>query len=162
MKYLALLAGTLYLFACSDKKSGTDDCDPEEYEHTIKANSRIDTLTGGSSIFSFQVNSDPNKNVFIYTHTSERCKMVADAGYRETLVFEVPANANSFSYTNDELKNANTYYKMSCYCDVNARMVVQGTIKGQKISAAMWTVEADLTMPLTNKNISFNKSFTMQ
>src|SRR5688500_8241507 len=162
MKYLALLAGTLYLFACSDKDSGTGDCPTDEYEYTIKANSRIDTLTSGN-FFSFQISGEGDKTVFIYTHNNNRCQWPVDGGYSENLVFEIPANATSFSYTNEELKNANTWYKKSCFCaDINAHAVVVGIIKGQKLSATTWKVDAVVAIPAKNKAISFNKTFRVQ
>ena len=60
MDYVLIIiaAGILFLFACSDKDSG--DCPTDEYEYSVKTNSRIDTLTS-NRIFSFQLDARMRK-----------------------------------------------------------------------------------------------------
>lgn len=97
------------------------------------------------TIVNFTV-EEGNSTVFIYNYKSIPPEGIADAGFSEEMVFQIPADANKFEYTEDELAEARTYYRFSCYCTgagigYNA---TEGVIKGKQLNPFQWLIQADV------------------
>ena len=159
MKSFLVFITVLCLLSCSRSKSKDPDCPPFLYNYWVLSQRTIDTATT-DNIFIYSINPG-NKLVFLYQYINDPCGMAYDAGYRESVVFEVPADANSFSFGNKELKNANAYHRIECFCpNTNARPVTEGSLTGYKLSNATWHVQGTITIPGSSNVISINKSFT--
>ena len=159
MKYLAIISAiTLAFAACSKSNS---DCQPEQYNYTFSNNKKVDTATHSpGNFFASMVNG--TNLVFSYHYTSRVCENIADGGYVDQLYIEVPAGSNSFEYNDaTELQNGMCYFLRSCFCGNVSSRLVTGTIKGTKVSDTKWSVQANVTEPVGQVSIIFNKTFTL-
>jgi hypothetical protein len=155
----AIIFFILFILSCN--KNGLNDCTKDRYNYAFLKLSKIDTSSSNSPFqgyLQYQINAG-NDLVFKYTHEGPDCKNIADEEFTEFLVFQVPAGTNSFNYQNAQLESANCYFNLICFCDINARPVKSGSIKGNKISESRWNVEINIDVPGSANKIILNKIF---
>jgi len=71
--------------------------------------------------------------------------MMLDAGYTETILFEVNPELVNFLLTGTALEEANTLYGNLCFCpDAGYHFVKDGCIKGKKYGKNEWQVEMNI------------------
>jgi hypothetical protein len=151
------------ILSCS-RDSDNNDCPKNTYDYKVFSQRKIDTLTDTMyQRFTYKINNG-NKLVFLFKHTQDICALAYDGGFTETVAFEIPVDAKSFSLKDDELKNANTYYLKSCFCaNVYPRLVQQGFLEGQQaIGGNIWHVQGQITIPGDTKAISVNGSYQVE
>lgn len=107
-----------------------------------------------------------NKTVFIYNFKSIPPEEIADGGFSEEMVFQIPSGVQKFEYRDDELANAKVYYRYSCYC-AGAGIgydATQGVIKGKQLNSSQWLIQADVRFKSQRDNftVQFEKRFTIK
>jgi hypothetical protein len=156
MKIIAVIFIVLFITA-SCKKSPVSDCTPEKFSYDLSPDKKIKILPGQQSRISIE---SGDKLVFNYTHTYRDCKNIADDEGSELLVFEIPKTDNSFDVSGAALSTINCHSQLSCFCtNVNAIAINTGKIKGTKIAANRWMIDADVTNSVTNRKYIFSAAF---
>ena len=157
-KYFNLFSVVLlvFLFGCqSDDESGNGD----RFEYSFYENAQI-TL----SEFNFSDVSPGNNLVFRYYFLADENPNISDDEYAERIIFEIPSDADEFSFTNAELSNINTYFDKFCFCFIEGSIPIsEGTISGSKINATTWEVSIDVSFEdfqLETRTISERFSLT--
>lgn len=83
--------------------------------------------------------------VFEYFFEAEENPQIADDEYAERIVFEVDADVEQFSFSDEELTTANTYFDKYCFCFIEGSIPIEsGTISGRKFSSSTWQVSIDI------------------
>lgn len=154
-----LLLAALMLAGC--KKSA--DCTSAQYKYNFAENRKIDIVRLGGYLLWPQVNSG-NNIVFSYSMLGESCIGRSDGPSGEYLVFEIPSNATNFNYSSIDLQTTQCYYGYDegVGSSNDAIKIVQGTIKGNKISINVWAIEANIVIPGRTDPLSFKRQFNPQ
>ncbi|MCA6075303.1 hypothetical protein [Fulvivirga sedimenti] len=85
------------------------------------------------------------KLVFKRTYTYDDSREIIDDELTEILVFEVPEEAESFKFTDQELSDATVLFGRFCYCaDPGYYPVLAGTLSGVMNSQGIWKITANL------------------
>jgi len=137
MKVAAFLA-IILLAGCAKHD---DNCTSASEYYTFQTNKSLDTSANRVSI----VNG--NETVFNFRYNYEQCLGVVGGALSRDIYFEIPINTgNEFSYTGEALSNANAlaYLVAPIYPALRLRPLVQGTIRGTRLSSAKWHIEASL------------------
>ena len=138
-----------------------EDCTSAKYTYTFSENKKIDTVRFDGFVLSTQVNSGTS-TVFSYVGRGRSCPNWTDSPTSERLVFEIPAGVTNFSYSNTDLQGIECYHQYSSWTGSDAERVIQGVLKGNKISNNKWDIEVDLIVPVTGVELSFKKQFILQ
>ena len=155
---LLILVLGLWFFSC--KKVGVNDCSKDDYKYDFMNSSKIDTTSDMGRLF-YQINPGSNI-VFRYTHIGPHCNNIADEGYTDYVVFQVPSSTTSFIYQDSQLSGMLVLFNRVCFCVPGAHSVVSGTVKGTKISSSKWNIEINVALPNTSDKLIINKTFTLQ
>ena len=159
MKLLFLPVLLLTFFSC--KRNSDPNCTEEKSEYTFSNNKKIDTVHYPPTIFQATISAGASI-VFSYNYSSRTCENIVDGGHADRLIFEVPAGSNSFEYNDDlDMQNGKCYFIRSCFCANVTYRLVSGTIKGTRISDNQWTIQVNVTEPLSNISTSFIKPFVL-
>ncbi len=100
--------------------------------------------------------------VFKYYFQKEDNENISDDEYSESIIFEIDADLDHFSYTDEELSSINAYFNKSCFCPIDGSIsIVKGTIQGTKIDNLTWEIKINITFTDSNKKITkvINASF---
>jgi hypothetical protein len=163
MRHIFLLITILFCLSCSRHKS--NGCDADLYDYKVLSNSKIDTQVVYNSSYTVVMYhiTRGDSLVFQYQHTKDLCKPAPpSASYTEYVVFELPANASSFSISNNEFKNVNAWYRRTCFCPVTTdRAIEQGSLEGHKLSGGSWHVQGTVSTP-GGGFVSINADFPIQ
>ena len=167
--FTILLLVALQISGCNISDNDDDEF-TDRYSYQIKQESAIavDSVqrpTGEDSTATYPNFSitPGDSTVFVYRHDVIPPKNVADGGFSETLVFQIPADANQFEVTAESFSEMNAFYRFSCFCQFGglAFPATGGTIRGEKISPVHWIINADVTiqLPYGDEEISFEEPF---
>ncbi len=99
------------------------------------------------TVYNFSI--EPGSSlVFEYGRNVHPPDNVTDAGLTETLAFQVPADSESFKLKETQLQEAEVFYRRGCFCPESGAgfKVERGYIEGEKLSANIWFVRADVTI----------------
>lgn len=145
------------LLTASCKKGPFNNCTPEKFNYDLLIDKKIIVVTTGQRISI----ENGDKLVFNYTHTYRDCKNIADDEGSEILGFEIPKTDNSFDVSGAALSTINCHSQATCFCgNVNAMAITDGRIKGTKTDANRWTIDANVTNTVTNRQYIFPVAFT--
>lgn len=155
MKFFLLFPILLFAFSCSNKTSVTSktgdmtnfkvesNC-PENVDCTfeIVKNQGLLVQTDEFGQSYYQLEENPEKVVFKYTHKLKTDKEIMDAGYLEEVLFEMDKNYNDFSFSGKELQNTKLILNVMCFCrsgKVGAHKISEGSIvkKGKQLSISI-------------------------
>lgn len=109
-----------------------------------------------SSITVYHFTIEPGDEItFKYQRNLIPPDNVTDAGLVETLVFQIPANTDSFEYRDNRLLEANTFYRRGCFCPESGAgfKIEDGFIRGEMLSANIWFIEASVTAETYNQTV---------
>ncbi len=128
----------MLVFSCS--KSDDEDQDTtKSYSYT--ENARLKIPDAETDFFVVTVDQGTNL-VFNYQLVKEADPNLADSGYSESILFEVDAAVNEFSYSDEDLQQLNMYYRQICFCvNVESMVVTSGTIQGKRINQDTWQIK---------------------
>jgi hypothetical protein len=152
-----LLIIVFVISAC--KKS--NDCTAAQYKYNSVENKKIDTVRLGGYLLWPQINSG-NNIVFTYSLLSGSCRGRSDGSGGEYLIFEIPGNTTSFNYSSIDIQNIQCYYGYLGWATSDAMKIVEGTIKGNKLSANAWIIGINIPIAGRGAPLSFKKQFTFQ
>lgn len=108
-----------------------DEFNPEVKKFTYATNSAI-VIKPYDEAFDHDITAG-NKVVLQYFYKAKDYIHVSDDEYSEYIRFEIPSNAKSFSFTNQELANANVIFNRGCFCpETGNYRITKGTIKGKR------------------------------
>jgi hypothetical protein len=162
IRWIASLSIVLFISVACSKSKSDDGCNKEKYEYLFSNNKQIDTTHHIQNVLFAEV-VNGNDIVFTYRYTSRTCPGIADDGYVDLLMFQVPAGSTNFEYdTPNELRDNKCYFLHSCFCPIIASRIVAGTIKGTRIVNNMWSVQVNVTEPVIGIQLSFNKQFKLE
>lgn len=117
------------------------------------------------SVYNFSVKSGDSM-VFEYQRNVTPPETVLDGGLVETLVFQIPSNSDSFEIRDEQLSNASTFYRRSCFCPLSGAgfKVSDGLIEGEALSANVWLVKAEVSVSAYQQSydVNFESVFRMQ
>jgi hypothetical protein len=162
IRWIASFSIILFISVACKKNKSDDGCYEEKYEYLFSNNKQIDTTHHIQNVlFANVVNG--SDVVFTYRYTSRTCPNIADDGYVDLLIFQVPVGSTSFEYdTPVELQDNKCYFMHSCFCPIIASRIVTGTIKGTRIVNNKWSVQVNVTEPASGVQLSFNKQFQLE
>ena len=106
-----------------------------------------------------------NDIVFRFEHNMEPPENVADGGFSEVLLIQVPTKAKQFTFSGNDLQNADMYYQRSCFCRrIGALKTDSGSISGEKINPTMWKIKASLLIKseFDKQKLAFDDVFIRQ
>lgn len=162
------IVATIFFISC-EVNSNNSDGYKRTYYYEIESQTTIaiDTvyreISADSSLkfINFSIEEGLNK-VFKYKYKSTPPKGIADGGFSETLVFEIPDNISQFEYKDEELKQIQAMYRQSCYCS-NAGIgmkATKGVIRGNQINLSAWKIYIDVKIkyPSTNGTANYEVS----
>jgi hypothetical protein len=130
-----------------------EEFNPEVKKFTYTTNSAIVIKTYDEG-FDHDVVTG-NKVVLQYFYKAKDYVHVADDEYSEYIRFEIPANAKSFKFTNQELANANVIFNRGCFCpETGNYRITKGTIKGKRkgCKTKVYLVDIDIVVEPRNAN----------
>ncbi len=84
---------------------------------------------------------------FRYTLNHPQEDDIADDELSEVFIFEIPKNANSFSYSTTESMANDALiadYRRICFCGFSGFELISATISANRISATEWQVSFDV------------------
>lgn len=156
----------LAIISCDLTKSDSGP-QPDTYSYTVRPDKKItidtlDTQPPDSSLMLQLTVIEGNRRVFKYNRTTHPPKNLMDAGFSESVYFELPPGKEAFDYAGDELRQINTYYTQSCFCEwTGALPISKGHIRGEKISGPIWSVKGTIypASAYANSKISFDGIF---
>jgi hypothetical protein len=86
---------------------------------------------------------------FRYTFNHPQQDEIADDELSEVFIFEIPKNADSFSYSTSESITNNVLiadYRRACFCYFTGFDLQSATISANRISATAWQVSFDIVI----------------
>jgi hypothetical protein len=127
----------------------TTDFTPERIPQTndyllqVYENASIFIFENGEEL-TVQIDSG-NKLVFEYSYNRAINPLMVDAGYNETILFEVDAVSKKFLLKGSALEGAKAVYGNLCYCpDAGYHLIKEGCIRGRKSGRDEWQVEMNV------------------
>lgn len=118
-------------------------------QSTIIADNTSRPVSEDSSITFYIFSVEPGDDlVFLYQRNVNPPEDILYGGLNETLVFQVPADSDSFEIKEDRLIEAQAFFRRSCFCEFSGAgfRVTGGFIRGEKLSAVNWIVKADVAI----------------
>lgn len=151
---------TIFVFACTwliscnaFAQQPQDEFNPEVKKFTYVKNSSI-VIKPYDEGFDHDIAAG-NKVVLQYFFKAKDYIHVADDEYSEYLRFEIPANAKSFKFTNQQMQDANVIFNRGCFCpETGNYRITKGTIKGKRkgCKTKVYEVEIDIVIEPRNAN----------
>jgi hypothetical protein len=87
-----------------------------------------------------------NKLVFHFEFNKHTQPYITDAGYSESIYFEVEPEGNTFLISQEDLEGANALFNRSCFCpEVGYFRITEGCIYGYKVNEKTWNISLNLT-----------------
>jgi len=160
-KNYLLVIFTFILFSCHKDESNQD-----LYDYSFFDKSELTINSQEGSYMKYGVIDTGENLVFEYRFDKyfENAKAMADAGYFETVRFEIDSDLDKFSYSDEELINIKAVLTKYCYCGFTPSDLKngnpKGTISGEKISNNKWNININITFYGDEEKV-INGSFTM-
>lgn len=174
-KIIQLVALSMIILSCEENgKDNNSDTYSYEYvtasmivtkydtvihEYTLQDSNYLDT-----SIFVTSEIKEGDHMVFEYHYIYSDEAQIADDEYSERILLEIPADQESFIYTDEELHELNTTFDYYCFCPlVGLVKADSGIISGKKIDENKWKIEinARFSEQDNNTEYSFEKWITV-
>jgi len=168
--YYLLWSLTVCLIFTSCDTLGNDS-QPDTFSYSIQNNKQlgIDSteMQSGNTLKTILRISieDGNNRVFKYQRTTHPPENLMDAGFSESLYFQLPAEKEQFSYEDEQLKQLDTYYTRSCFCRIiGALPVSEGYIKGTKLGGTIWKIKGSIKTGTTfeTREVTIDNIFIAQ
>ena len=151
MKKMSLILGVLLcLISCSKsenevsiQKKNIVDKQNGYSEYIVYPNSKLNiTSSNDRTIIDIQ----PGKKlVFKYIFTIDSNPDYFDSGYKEYLLFEMDAHTVDFKLKTEDLADARTYLRRSCYCPfTDSRLATSGIINAEMTGNLEWDIDFEL------------------
>ena len=156
IKYLIITGLVPFLFFACNK-----DCMPAGHEFSFSENSslRIDSLEGNPENSLNATIEGGSDLVFTYTFTGAQCESVFDDEYAEFLHFQIDPEISEFEYQDSALLEINLVFIRGGAWIHHGEMITNGVIKGEKLNAGKWEIEADLQPVFNTHDESMVRSF---
>lgn len=149
-KILLLLVIASYCLSCSNDDDGNI---PDIITYSFVEDAMI--ITNEVQGFSLASQGEGNNLVFEYRMEEGDDPDIADDEYVETILFEIPLDATSFQYTDEEILDTKMYFSQFCYCDpIGSIQISKGVLKGEKQNDNSWSIELDVTFAYGNQEKS--------
>ncbi|MDX1586133.1 MAG: hypothetical protein R3222_05295 [Balneolaceae bacterium] len=99
------------------------------------------------TVYEFSIDTGSNL-VFEYGRKVHPPENITDAGLAETLVFQIPPDTDTFDISGNQLEEARAFYRRGCFCPESGAgfKATEGFIEGERLSANIWFVRADVTI----------------
>ena len=115
-----------------------------EYNLVFFQNSRLE-ITESDRINSVEIKPGDNL-VFQYEYVKNDNPNIADDEYTERIIFEIPANIDSFVISGEDLKKSNAVFGVFCFClDHGYFWIDDGCIKGEKVDDKHWNIAINIS-----------------
>jgi hypothetical protein len=115
---------------------------PAQTERTVKVGESILLKKDEGGYLYSELTKDLNSVVFEFNHTTSHMENVADDELKEIISFNIkPTKSGKFTIKGNQLVNANAYYYKGCFCaDRGTHQIVDGNIRGAKLSKTTWYI----------------------
>lgn len=160
MKYFSFVLALSVLFSCR-KQVEKDACTPEQFLYKAAAGRQVVIPAAGNQ---YQVVAGSDI-VFEYSHVFRDCPELSDDDGTDNLVFQIPAGATSFTYTDAALASIKCYSQVSCFCAfTDAIAVNQGTVSGTLSAPNTWNVGVNVSVSVggSTRTYRFTQTFVVQ
>ena len=125
----------------------------ENYRLLVYKNSSLFLFQNGEDL-TLQIDSG-NKFVFEYQYSKPVNPMMVDAGYTETILFEIDPGLDRFLLSGALLQGAKAVYGNLCFCaDAGYHPVSDGCIAGRKTGKNEWQVKMNIKAYGQNREFS--------
>jgi len=132
-----------------DDCPGNGSCSFEFYPE-----SKLEVLNDAQGI-QFKLKEGKNL-VFHFEYTRHVSPLITDAGYSESIYFEVKSGCKSFLIREEDLEDSGAIFGRFCFCpDFGYFRISQGCIFGNKINDRTWNVSLNLTA--TSQSSAYNR-----
>ena len=160
MKFFSYLLFVLLLGfgSCSEDDNADAFCRNGSCSYEYFKNSQIN-ITVISQFGAFVEITGGSKQVFKRTYNYNDAPDIIDDELTEILVFELDKAKKSFSYSDENLAEANVLFGKLCYCPSGYNPVTSGTLEGKEISPGMWRIKANLQVENAVGPLTFDSIF---
>lgn len=114
------------------------------------------------TVYSFSI-GDGSNLVFEYGRSVHPPENILDAGLNETLVFQITEGLDTFAYSGIQLAEGQIFYRRGCFCPESGAgfKATEGFIEGERLSANLWFVRADVLISGYRQNyrVQFEHTF---
>lgn len=126
----------------------------EYYTFIIHANATLFLFQNGENV-NPQIENG-NKLVVEYRYRKPVNPMIKDAGYTESILFEIDPDVTKFLLSGKALDESKALYGNLCFCpDAGYHPITEGCIKGKKLNRKEWLIE--INIKAYGKNREFSK-----
>ena len=169
-QFNAFIICILTFFGCGSpmKSLVTEDCITNNSDFAPIKTSGSDNYTlavhDNATLFLFQDGEqivpqieNGKKLVFEYRYTKSVNPLMKDAGYNESILFEIDPEVNKFLLNGALLEKAKAMYGNLCFCpDAGYHPIKEGCIRGKKTGKDEWQVDINIKAYGTDRE--FTKS----
>ncbi len=115
----------------------------DNYSLVIHENASLTLFPNGEQVTP-QIDNG-NKLVFEYLYKKPVNPMMTDAGYEESILFEIDPQSDSFLLSGSELDSARAVYGNLCFCiDAGYHPITGGCIRGRKTGKNEWQIDMNI------------------
>ncbi|MEM6347498.1 MAG: hypothetical protein AAF927_26665 [Bacteroidota bacterium] len=159
-----LFALCLTLISCSTNLPGElkeYSCRSGDCTYSFQENKQIEIIEDSTNQSTFINIQEGDKIVFKYQYVADEEPNIADDEYLENIYFEIEPNAETFSFTDEQLADAKLVIQPVCFCPPVVIEPRSGILSGTRLDESTWEVTLDATYQLYNETneISFDKKF---
>ena len=140
-----LLIAPILFFSCDRENAPAPEGCPESgrcryefFEQAALVSYMVDSTIAGIHI------EAGNQLVFRYQYVKEDDPHIADDELTRYIMFQAPAQIDSFHYTNEALEGQHASLVNLCFCAGNFFSIHQGDIRGKKINSRQWEVSGEV------------------
>lgn len=84
--------------------------------------------------------------VFQYEYVKNDSPFIADDEYTERILFEIPADLDSFIISGEDLKKSNAVFGAFCFCaNTGYFWIDNGCIKGERVNGSTWNIAVNIS-----------------
>ncbi|MEL7535174.1 MAG: hypothetical protein AAFN10_27975 [Bacteroidota bacterium] len=154
----------LTLISCSTDLPGElkeYSCRSGDCTFSFQENQQIEIIEDSTIQSTFINIIGGDKIVFKYQYIADDEPNIADDEYLENIYFEIDPDAETFSFTDEQLADANLVIQPVCFCVPIVIEPRSGILSGERLDDNTWKVTLDASYQIYNETngISFSKKF---
>lgn len=93
--------------------------------------------------------------VFQYEFVRNDSPQVADDEYTEYILFEIPADLDSFIISGEDLQKSNAVFGAFCFCaDRGYFWIGDGCIKGERVNHSTWNIAINISAQASHQEFT--------
>ncbi|MEO0895254.1 MAG: hypothetical protein AAFY71_02465 [Bacteroidota bacterium] len=127
-----------FFFSCSTEGVNPSTCREGDCTYTVKEHADL-IIENQDDLYWFRLEEGENL-VFRYNYEADDSPQIADDEYTEIILWEIPADQESFDVSDADLEQVNMFVAPICNCTPGWKPVNIGHLEGEKINRNTWRV----------------------